>query len=355
MRKLASIQEISDITPIDNADNIELATVKGWKVVVKKGEFTIGNKCVYFEIDSLLPQVQELSFLANKGVKTIVVEGKQYTGYRLRTIKLRGRISQGLVLPIPSLDNIYDELGLPRANFNLDDDLTSTLGIVKYEIESPIAMQGQAKGTFPAIFPRTDLERIQNIGDFLERNRDRLFQLQEKVDGQSLSIYRYQDECGLCSRNLELKEIETDERWNTVKRLGLFEKLKDQNTYPNICLQGEFIGLSIQSNRLDLKERTILMFDAFNIDEQKYLTPHQFIEFCKSLGIKTVPVLADNFPIVGENVDSLLAMAVRNSEVTPGVMLEGIAFKAVDDYIDFRLGRPVFKCINNEYLLKHGI
>lgn len=138
-RKLVTVRTVSELAPIDGADNIEVATVDGWKCVVKKGEFKIGDRGVYFEIDSLLPIHPLFSFLANKGTRRMMIDGVEKIGYRLKTIKLKGQVSQGLLLP-------YD---LIRPYVKEGEELASALGIYKWEAPIPSQLTGKIKGNFP--------------------------------------------------------------------------------------------------------------------------------------------------------------------------------------------------------------
>lgn len=174
MRKLATIKQVKDIIPIDGANNIEIAKLNdcGWQCVVKKGEFKVGDRGVYFEIDSFLPEENPVfDFLKNKGVKTLA-DGSR--GYRLRTMKLRNVISQGLLLPLNSFSNI----GLP-----IQDDLTEYLNIKLYEPPIPAQLAGKVKGSFPAWIQKTDQERIQNLPEFFTDLKDESFEATEKLDG----------------------------------------------------------------------------------------------------------------------------------------------------------------------------
>ena len=147
-RKLASIQEIKEINPIPNADAIEVATILGWKVVIKKADnFKVGDKVVYFEVDSKLPAKPEYEFLANYG-------------YRVKTQKFRGQVSQGLVLPMSIL---------PDGVYNVGDDVSKLLGVEKYEIPLPLSVAGDIMGTFPGFIEKTDETRIQILGDILPK------------------------------------------------------------------------------------------------------------------------------------------------------------------------------------------
>lgn len=126
MRKLATVRTISQITPIQGADRIELAVVDGWKCVIKKGEFAVGDRVVYCEIDSFLPIRDEFEFLRSSSFKRM----DEREGFRLRTVRLRGQISQGLLLSTSILEQ-SPELG---------DDVSDQLGIVKYEAPVPVQL-----------------------------------------------------------------------------------------------------------------------------------------------------------------------------------------------------------------------
>lgn len=167
-RKLASIQKIEEIKPIEGADAIEAYRVLGWWVVSKKDEFKVGDLVCYFEIDSWIPH--ELAPFLSKGNEPREYNGVK--GERLRTIRLRGQVSQGLLLPIHTVWTKHvDFHKFPEANtwdwqsdWTDDEviglDVTAILGIQKWEAPLPAQLQGQAKGTFPtSLIPKTDQER----------------------------------------------------------------------------------------------------------------------------------------------------------------------------------------------------
>jgi RNA ligase (TIGR02306 family) len=123
-RKLASIQVIRDIRPIEGADAIELAIINNWQVVVAKNVgHQIGDHVVYCEIDSFLPIQEEFEFLRKSSYKKMA----DREGFRLKTIKLRGQVSQGLILPM----SVFGDFGW-TAYEGLD--VTERLGIIKYEL-----------------------------------------------------------------------------------------------------------------------------------------------------------------------------------------------------------------------------
>jgi RNA ligase (TIGR02306 family) len=234
MRKLASIRVIDSIGPIEGADAIEVATVGGWKVVVKKGEFAVGDLAVYLEIDSWVPT--ELAPFLSKGKEPREFEGIK--GERLRTVKLRGQLSQGLLLPLePTCANIESELfdGL---------DVSFPLNIVKWEKPMNAQLAGMAKGNFPSLIPKTDQERVQNLTKEINNAiEQRLrFEVTEKLEGSSMTCYLIDGVFGVCSRNLDLKETEGNSFWSTARRDDIEGKMRAIDEHWNFAIQGELIG-----------------------------------------------------------------------------------------------------------------
>ena len=198
MRKLASIRQIAEIKPHTNADALELAIVDGWQCVVKKGEVRPGDFVVYFEVDSVLPINPLFEFLRKSCYvkKDWLPAGE---GFRLKTIKLRGEISQGLVLPLETV--FPTATGLPV----LGQDVTEILGVVKWDPPMPAQLQGLARGVFPSFIQKTDQERIQNVWEEVkEKYDDVTFEVTIKLDGSSCTYYHNEGDVGVCSRNLNL-------------------------------------------------------------------------------------------------------------------------------------------------------
>ncbi|GAB1348102.1 RNA ligase (ATP) [Ignavibacteriales bacterium] len=332
MRKLATIQIISDVQPIEGADRIALASVLGWKVVIKKGEFNPGDSAVYCEVDSFLPVKPEFEFLRKSSYKKMS-DGTE--GFRLKTIKLRGVISQGLLLPVSSLPG-YPEVPQPGT------DVTDILGIVKYEPPIPAQLAGEVKGPFPGFISKTDEERIQNLIDSLPNYKDSLFYVTEKVDGTSITIYLKDGQFGICSRNLELIENPENTYWRIVRELDLENKLRKLGR--NIALQGELIGEGIQKNIYKLHGQTIKFFDAFDIDKYEYFDFSSFIKIIGDFGLATVPVIDNAFQLP-ETVDEILNLANGKSVLNPAANREGLVFRTTSGK------RFSFKAISNNFLL----
>lgn len=313
-RKLASVQVVSDLQPIPEADLIEVATVRGWKLVVKKGEYAIGDKVIYCEIDSFLPVKEEFEFLRKSSYKKM---GEQ-EGFRLKTIKLKGQVSQGLLLPISTLPQ--------PESLNEGDDVTELLGIVKFEPPIPAQLAGTMKSYFPSFIPKTDEERIQN--------------LTEKLDGSSATFYYNNGVFGVCSRNIDLLETPDNTFWKAAREMGIDEVLKG---YGNFALQGELIGEGIQGNPYKLKGHSVRFYNAYDIDAQEYLKYNDFKDVIDTNGYKTVPILEDTFTLP-ETVEELLLLADGKS-VLADVHREGFVVRSHSRKISF-------KVISNNFLLK---
>jgi RNA ligase (TIGR02306 family) len=340
MRKLASIRKIDAIRPIEGADAIECAVVGGWTVVVKKDEFAAGDLAVYCEIDSWIPHA--LAPFLSKGTEPRVYDG--IAGERLRTIKLRGQLSQGLLLPH---DIVWDKNMFDFNRFDEGDDVSELLGIVKYEAPIPAQLAGEVKGMFPGWIQKTDQERIQNLKEELAywTKEQHVWEITEKLDGSSMTVYLRDGEFGVCSRNLELKPNESNSLWKVAVHNDLELKLRRANR--NIALQGELIGEGIQGNPYKSKGQDFFLFDIYNIDTNKYFTPAERKAFVDEFEIKHVPVLGTLTMDESTSIDTLLTSAEGKSVMGMiGCEREGLVFKSKDMQCSF-------KAISNKFLLKN--
>lgn len=339
-RKLASIRQITDIRPIDGADMIELATVGGWNVVVAKNVgHKVGDKVVYCEIDSFLPIKEEFEFLRKSSYKKM---GDQ-EGFRLKTIKLRGQVSQGLILPI----SVLPITQFASANTLPDGmDVTEMLDIVKYEPPIPAELSGKVKGLFPSFIPKTDEERVQNLTKEYEEwkfQSKHQFYVTEKLDGSSATYYIKDGEFGVCSRNLELVETEGNTFWKVARELNLEENMKA--TGKNISLQGELIGEGIQGNPYGIKGHTVRFFTGFDIDKYQRIPFPELVVMLSDMGLKYVPVLNQDFGfLLPDTVEEMLKYAEGKSALNDKTEREGVVVRSMDGTISF-------KAISNKFLL----
>lgn len=332
MRKLASIRKIDAIAPIDGADAIEVAVVGGWKVVVKKGEFTAGDLAVYCEIDSWIPT--ELAPFLSKGKEPREYEGIK--GERLRTVKLRGQLSQGLLLNLDAVLSFTN-------SFVEDDDVSEVLNIVKWERPMNAQLAGMARGNFPSLIPKTDQERVQNLTKEIAAAADMMFEVTEKLEGSSMTCYLIDGEFGVCSRNLDLKETADNTFWQVARREDIEAKMRDTGPDAQFAIQGELIGPGIQGNIYKLSQPDFYVFDVYNIQTGEYLNPEFRRALIDRMGLNHVPLINPGYPVV-PSIDGLLEAAEGDSVLNAKQEREGIVFKQVD-------GGMTFKAISNKYLI----
>ena len=375
-RKLASIRVISELVPIEGADKIELAQIDGWQVVVKKGDFSPGDHCVYFEIDSFLPIRPEFEFLRASSFKEHPELGQ---GFRLKTIKLRGQVSQGLALPYSIISNFasWDDdtdcytNGLVNVLPRPGEDLTELIGVKKWETPIPAQLAGTIKGAFPSFIPKTDQERVQNMdlniaepkevtytdgeGNTITKMinkrkpniRDYTYEVTLKLDGSSMTVYKNNGEVGVCSRNMDLLEDPNNAYWKVANECGLIRFLHERFE-GNYAIQGELMGPGVQGNREGLTELEFFVFDVFDINKGKYLLPIERGSFIigmmmEGVHFQHIPVIQYDYRIPEDKtLETLLKFADRES--LNHKVAEGLVFKAMNTNFSF-------KVINNKFLL----
>ena len=331
-RKLASVVKIVDIQPIPGADAIVVVTVKGWKVVVKVNEYKVGDLAVYYEIDSFLPIRPQFEFLRKSSFKRM----GSSEGFRLKTIRLRGQISQGLLTPIP------EGISNPREG----DDLTEALDIVKYEPPIPAQLAGKIKGTFPSFIPKTDEIRIQNFESEVGFSPvgERAY-VTEKLDGTSFTCYFNNGVFGVCGRNWELSETSDNSLWRMANLLQLKEKMTKHGK--NIALQGELVGAGINGNLYGLSDHKLYFFTGYDIDKGRRMFFDELEWVLFGLDLQMVPVLEKyGFVIPNESniVDYMLKYAEGKSVLNMEVDREGVVVRGLEREFSF-------KAISNTYLL----
>lgn len=348
MRKLASIQQILDIQPIEGADSIEAALILGWQVVVQKGQFQVGDLVVYCEIDSILPEREEFEFLRK-------------VGFRIKTIKLRGQISQGICFPLSILEGFIKHPRLSSILYfqSKGFDLTSILGIKKYD--SPeVSVKGQGMqvglsgGLFPSYIPKTDETRIQSTPSLLQKFNRALCYITTKIDGTSATFAIkgglpwlkkfFPGKISICSRNTIRKKDLPNIYWEMAKKYNIIGILKK---YGNIAIQGEIAGPGIQKNKLGLEEKQLFVFDVYDIKKKKYYNYFELDYFCSQNNLQMVPVEDSNFNLTNRTIPELLDLAkgfYPNGHVKEGIVLRTI--------LSFGWGRMSFKVINQDFLFK---
>lgn len=363
MRKLATIREIAEIKPIPDADRIEVARIDGWEVVVsKKDNFHVGDRVVYVEIDSKMPETPEYEFLKSRK-------------YVVKTIVMRGQVSQGLVMPLSIL---------PVGEYKLGQDVTDVLGIIKYdpqlEEENAVFEENRKKTRnpvvkflmryawfrkiylkknthteFPNFIKKTDEERIQNMPELYERLKNERTNLivTEKVDGCSGTYFLHKIprkfgkakyEFGVCSRNRRLPQPDKSYYWkiaNKYKIRSVLEKLIDDEDY--IVLQGEITGAKIQGNKYHEKDCQLWAFNLIT-PSKKYNTIEMQDILIKH-GIHTVPIVEIGYNVKGDIQD--IVKYVKGKSQIVDREREGCVFRNTDKNISF-------KCINPNFLIKNN-
>lgn len=338
MRKLATIAKIDKILPISDADAIELAIVGGWQAVVNKGKYSVNDLVVYCEVDSWVPT--ELAGFLSKGKEPNEYNGVK--GERLRTVRLRGQLSQGLVLPLGVLPD--------GCEATIGDDVSSILGIQKYEPPVPAQLAGTVKGTFPSKTRKTDQERVQNLLNDLPNYYDTTFEVTEKLEGSSCQFGLIDDEFLVCSRNLNLLETPDNSMWKQVRRYDVEAKMRQLGLH-GCMIQTEIVGEGIQGNHYKLKGQDIYVYDIYDTVQGVFLSSSFRRILCEKLGLKHVPSIS--YVHLGKfvyNLDPLGALLLASdgqSQINQNVLREGIVFKSLD-------AKFSFKVVSNKYLLKTG-
>ena len=351
-RKLASFRTINSITPIEGADFIALAQVDGWQCVVGKHDFSVGDVAVYFEIDSWLP-LDSGVFCQFEFLHKNKFTWNESIGTRIKSMTLRGSLSQGLLLPYKSLNVDPEALGY-------DADLTDILGVKLWEREIPACMNGIAVGSFPSWGRRPDATRIQNIQNkVLDTLWDEEFEITVKRNGTSCSIYRYQGKTGVCSKNWEI-ENNSENAENVYLRI--FNMLDASNVLQkldaNVMILGEIFGPGIEANFENVRKHTFEVFNIFDIDKHRFFTRDERLQFIEEYNQIAGNEILCNVPTI--NVCKLINFGYSRLDLIQqadgpsagnGKFREGLVFKSTN-----LINGDVFmfKVVGNRYLLKTG-
>lgn len=381
-RKLASVQRIVSIEPIDGADRIVKATVLGWQCVTQKDNgFKPGDLVVYFEIDSMMP-LNNPSFAFLKDPNR---PEQEY--HRMRTKRFKKQIAQGMILPLSAVSvsgshrniilkepthdtTIIEAEDIPYIHFVSEgDDLSELLGIHKYEPELPANLRGKVKGTFPYFIPKTDETRIQSAPKVLERRKGTTVVATEKLDGSSFTCWGYptaraaelglpQDpeesgdfHFGVASRNMHLAHSEDNQFWRTAEKYELEQRLSKYGRA--IALQGEMFGLGIQGNKLNRPTVELRIFNVWDLETKQYLDRDAAKAVAADLGLEWVPELFGGPFVLDHTVDQLVTMSTFKSTLNKDKWAEGMVVRPLEEGIEKDLGRFSFKVINPEFLLKY--
>lgn len=337
-RQLINLYTVENIEKIDGADSIELVTFQevGWQCVAKLGEFKPLDKAFYFEIDSLLPEKDErFSFLKNTGLKRSVIDSVEYLGYRLKTIKLRGVISQGLALPVSAFSEI-----------DLSKNLSEQLRVVKWE--PLVSSSNNSLGLFHSLIPKTDEERIQNLKSKFPNYVGTSWEITEKLEGQSCTVVM-ENINGVPTKRVYSRSLE-----RSLEDNSSFSIVANSITIPvGYAVQGEVVGIGIQGNIYKLNKIDYYVYSVFNLSTGAYLSVSEQNKFLDAFGIKKVPTINASFTITEDTKLETILKLAEGVSVLSSVEREGIVFKQITDIVNKNnFNKKSFKAISNKYLLK---
>lgn len=374
MRKLVTAQRVKNLEPIIGADLIEKATIEGWECVVKKGDFNIGDMCIYCEIDSILPERPEFEFLRPRK-------------FRIKTIKLKNTISQGIIFPLNIIKIIEPSFNI--SEIKEGDDLQEVMGVKKWDPEQEsITVEkepefndknefvraykkykyftvrflkklfgiptGTASDDFPSYVPKTDENRVQTSQRGLETHKGKRAYVTEKLEGSSTTYITIKSKGNflkrlfskqpmkfiVCSRN-RIVNNRADDRWVIADKYSISRKMGALGR--NFAIQGELIGPKVQGNLYELPERDFRMYLAYDIDEKRYFTLSELKDLANELQIIGVPLLDENH-IVHTDTKAYVDLSIGNSKLNSKKKREGIVIRLAEENYSF-------KSINPEYLL----
>ena len=297
-RKLASVQRAMAILPIENADAIELVSINGWQCVTKKGEFQVGDPGVFFEIDAIPPDMALFRFLwtpkQTEPIEGIAQVCARPEKFRIRTMRLRGALSQGLFMPLTAFPELGD--GLTEG-----ENVTEILGVGKYEPPMPQGM-GAFRAHFPGFIPKTDEMRVQSVPAVLEEIKGLPYVITLKYDGTSATfcIDPRDGAFHACGRNLSLQDG-NNPYWNVAQKYDIEAVLRRA---PHLAIQGEIVGPGLQKNRLNLKEVALFAFNVYDIPAARYLPPDEARAFLADANIPAVAIIeqGERFALTQEDL-----------------------------------------------------
>ena len=331
---LAQISRISGVDNIPGADLVQCYTLAGWKCVARKNEFKEGDLAVYIKIGSILdPTVSHFSFL----------EGKP-----LKTKKIRGVVSQGLIGPLSWLSS-----GTDNQEFKENDDVTTILKIRKYQEKEELTSLGSGSVQRPSFIPKTDADRVQNLSaNDWNALIGKTAYVTRKEDGTSTTYFYNEEKFGITSRNCLIDMTDTGRSvfhyLEMARQFQIREKM--QHLKRNIAIQGEIVGPGINGNRLKLTALDFRVFGVWDITEGKYLPPTEVDSLCKELKLNQVPhIVTVQLSAKEANAAYWLSLA-DTLQYGFNIRAEGLVLRTYDGNIEMR-----FKAISNSYLLKHNL
>ncbi len=393
-RELAYVVKIDGISPIAGADRVELAHIGGWRIMVKKGQFQVGDFAIYFEIDSKVPEKEPFMFLEPKHFKvktqkyfkgTVISQGllMAFDDFILNSEvpswvqSLKFQINRGVNIEHEGLTEV---IGVTYAVE--EDNKRKAASVDKYKkmaqrrpniFKQPWAKwfmrrewgrklmfilfgkKKDKKTGWPSWVSKTDEERVQNMTWILEDKSDWI--ATEKIDGTSTTATyrrtgRRKHEFYICSRNVVFDKPDKGCYYDTNVYTEMAEKYHFEDVLAALVekydlewatLQGETYGAGIQKREYGLKGHDFVGFNLIFSDRGR-LNSIEAKEILAEYGIPWVPIVDEHF-VLPDTVEELLAIATDKS-VIDGGMREGLVFRSQD-------GTRSFKAVSNEFLLKY--
>lgn len=336
MRNIARIELVRNIRPIPKADAIEVATVGGWNVVVKKTDaLQIGESVVYIEIDAFLPEgAPAWQFLVDKQP----TDWNGQRGHVLRTVTMRGQISQGFCLRPESL-------GID-SRLPVGTNVAAHLNIQKWEAPIPKELEGLARGMYPSGIPKTDQERIQNLPDQLVewQTEGTEWEVTEKLEGASTTFAWLEEDLHVCSRKVDYLDLPDNALWRLAHAMNVPRTFSEKLKGRQLAFQGEFVGPGIEENKYKLKDHRFYVYDIYDFQAGTYLSPDERYALVNALGLAHVPIVETRCTLSStDTMEHLLNKAVGPSVLLATQTREGLVYKRLD-------GQASFKTISNVYL-----
>jgi hypothetical protein len=390
VRNLATIQTIKSLDPIEGKDKIVLASFVNvdWKVIVGKADFQVGDRCIYVEYDSILPQKPEFEFLRKR------CWNEKWQGFRIRNMKMAGTYSQGIAFPINILTSLYFIKENVNYVYKDGDDITDRLGIIKYDPEAReeaellernkkkygpfmrfllrfpfiknILYPKKTRGDWPVWAHKSDETRVQILPYVYEDYKGVPCYVTEKVDGQSSLFGLVRGKFTVCSRNINLSKpsrmkgkyaTEKSKYWEVAEKFDIEKKLRKASKKMGIDLyvQGEQCGPTIQGNKLELKELSFFVFNVYDVTHGTYFSFNDMVEFCATYHLDMTPLLL-MCKFNWNNAEELIEYAKGNSVLNNQVLREGIVIRSIDPMPpgDKMSNMMSFKVINPDFDLKYN-
>jgi RNA ligase (TIGR02306 family) len=331
-----------------NADRLDLAMVEGidLQFVVGRDSYKVGDKVVYFPIDSVLPQ----DLIDHLGL-TGKLSGKDKN--RIKTLRLRDSVSQGFVCSLETISKYFDgglDIGYTGT------DLTTLLKVTKHEPEEIPCTWGTLTA-LPDCVGVYDIEGVERYKEVVEMLMDVPCIITEKVEGSNFAVHiDEQDNISVCQRHHSIKESPDGEHmfWKVARNHGLIDiakDLKSKYSVQTVTLRGEFLGGGVQGNYYELKEHKVLLFDI-KVDG-RYIDTEQLFDFSWNMDPQLfVPCLGCNITLREWLGGKTIIEASNGKSMLIDKLREGIVIKPMVEMRDQKLGRVILKKRSPEYLAK---